>query len=105
MSHDLLVEAALQRQEVFNDLAKYLQIIKKTVRKIDSQAETFLFGSTVEKKNNYSSDIDILIITKLQPAIVHAELWKAGIKEPFEIHVHTQDEAEFFRNRAKLKRI
>ncbi|MCW4019008.1 MAG: nucleotidyltransferase domain-containing protein [Candidatus Bathyarchaeota archaeon] len=105
MSHDLLVEAALQRQEVFNNLAKYLQIIKKTVRRLDSQAGTYLFGSTAEKKNNYSSDTDILIVTNLKPARIHAELWKAGIKEPFEIHVHTQDEAEFFRNRAKLKKI
>lgn len=105
MSHDLLVEAALQRQEAFNNLPTHLQIIKKTVRQLDAKAEIYLFGSTVEKKHNYSSDIDILIITELQPAPVHAKLWKAGIKEPFEIHVHTQKEAEFFEGRAKLTKI
>ena len=105
MSHDILVETALKRQDAFNNLPKHLQTIKKTVHKLDSQAEIYLFGSTAEKEHNYSSDIDIFIITNLQPAKIHAELWKAGIKEPFEIHVHTQKEAEFFKSRTKLAKI
>jgi uncharacterized protein len=105
MSYDILVETALKRQEAFNNLPKHLQTIKKTVRKLDAQAEIYLFGSAAEKEHNYSSDIDILIITNLQPGRIHIELWKAGIKEPFEIHVHSQKEAEFFKCRAKLTKI
>jgi predicted nucleotidyltransferase len=81
-----------------------LQTIKRTAQKCDPHAEVYLFGSVAEKKHNYSSDIDILIITNLSPAVLHAELWKAGIKEPFEIHIHTAKEAEFFRE-AKLQKI
>jgi hypothetical protein len=44
-------------------------------------------------------------MTKLRPAKVFAELWKAGIEEPFEIHVHTREEAEFFRRTAKLVKL
>ena len=96
---------AHQRQEVFNNLPKYLEIIKKTACNLDSKAEIYLFGSVATQEHNYSSDIDILIMTKLRPAKVFAELWKAGIEEPFEIHVHTREEAEFFRRTAKLVKL
>lgn len=104
MSHDLLVETALQRQDAFKNLSKRLKTIKKTVTELDPEAEAYLFGSVAEKRYNYSSDIDILIITKLHPAQIHAELWKAGIKDPFEIHVHTPEKAAFFK-KAKLKKL
>lgn len=64
-----------------------------------------MFGSVAEKKHNYSSDVDILIITKLDPAKVHSELWKAGIRDPFEIHVHSPEKATFFKTRTKLVKI
>lgn len=102
MSHDILVKTALKRKEAFINLPKYLETIKKTVLKLDPKSQTYLFGSTAEKENNYSSDIDILIITNLTPASIHCELWRAGIKDPFEIHVHSPEEAYFFKKRAKL---
>jgi predicted nucleotidyltransferase len=95
----------LKRQEAFKKLPVHLKTIKETVHKLDADAEIYLFGSVAEKQHNYSSDIDILIITKLPPANVHAELWKAGIKEPFEIHVHTEQEAISYESRAKLVRV
>src|SRR3990170_8387090 len=104
MSHEILVKTALERQEAFKNLAKHLKTIKKTVNELDPQAEVYLFGSVAEKKHNYSSDIDILIITKLHPAKIHAELWKVGIKEPFEIHVHSPEEAAFFKA-ARLEKL
>ncbi len=105
MSHDVIVETALKRQEAFDNLARYLQIIKKTVRNLDQKAEIYLFGSAAGKEHNYSSDIDILVVTNLHPAGIHAELWKAGIKEPFEIHVHSREEAEFFTRTTKLTQV
>lgn len=104
MSNDLLVETALKRQEAFRNLVKHLKTIKKTVGELDPKAEVYLFGSVADKTHNYSSDIDILVVTNVYPAKVMGELWKAGIKEPFEIHVHPPEKAGFFK-RAKLVRI
>ncbi len=64
-----------------------------------------MFSSVVEGKYNLSSDIDVLVITKLHPAKVHAELWKARIREPFEIHVQMPDKATFYEKRTKLVKI
>ena len=105
MSYDLLVKSALKRKEAFSNLPKHLENIKKTVLSLDPKARIYLFGSAAEEVNNFSSDIDILIITGLDPAKIHCELWKAGIKEPFEIHIHSSREAYFFKKRAKLVKI
>ncbi len=99
------MEDALQRQEAFRNLPEHLRTIKTTVQRLDAQAEIYLFGSVAEEKHSYSSDIDVLVITNLKPATVHAQLWKAKIKEPFEIHVHTRKEAEFFEGRARLTKV
>jgi len=96
---------ALERREAFDNLSRHLKTIKETVHKLDSEAEVYLFGSVAEGTHNYSSDIDILVITNVYPAKIHAELWEAGIKEPFEIHIHNRKEAEFFTRRASLKKI
>ena len=95
MSLNILVKRALKRREVFRKLWDYL----------DPEAEVFLFGSVAEGRYNYSSDIDILIVTELHPAEILSELWRAGIKEPFEIHVHPPEKAAIYKNRAKLLRI
>jgi predicted nucleotidyltransferase len=105
MSREILVKTALKRQEAFRNLAKHLKTIKKTVCELDPEAETYMFGSVAEKKHNYSSDIDILIITKMHPAKIHSELWKAGIREPFEIHVHSPENVAFFKKGIKLVKI
>lgn len=95
----------MRRREVFKNLEKYLKVIKEVVEKLDPDADIYMFGSVVEGKNNFSSDVDILIITKLYPAKIHSELWKAGIKEPFEIHVQTPDKIALYGARAKLVKI
>jgi predicted nucleotidyltransferase len=100
-----MVKTALKRQDAFKNLAKHLKTIKKTVSELDTQAEVYLFGSVAENNYNYSSDIDILIVTNLYPAKVITELWKAGIGEPFEIHVYPREKASFFFERAKLKKV
>jgi len=105
MSLDILVKRALKKREVFRKLRNYLKTVKSVVRKLDPKAEVFLFGSVAEGRYNYSSDIDILIVTELHPAEILSELWRAGIKEPFEIHVHPPEKAAIYKNRAKLLRI
>jgi predicted nucleotidyltransferase len=105
MSYEILVKTALKKQEIFKNLKKYLEVIKETVHKLDPEAEIFMFGSLIEKRYNYSSDIDILIITRLHPANIHFELWKAGIRDPFEIHVHSPEKAIFFKMRTNLVKV
>jgi len=102
MSSEVLLKRALERREVFRNLEKHIQTIKEIVSKIDPKAEVYIFGSAANNKHTYSSDIDTLIITVAQPARVHVELWKAGIKEPFEIHVQPPERADLYRRRAKL---
>ena len=105
MSLDILVKRALTRREVFGKLWDYLETVKRVVRELDPEAELFLFGSVADGRYNYSSDIDILIATDIHPAKILSELWRAGIKEPFEIHVHPPEKAAIYKNRAKLLRI
>lgn len=56
-----------------------------------------MFGSVVEGRYNYSSDIDVLVVTRVNPANVHLELWKNGVKDPFEVHVQTPEKPYFIR--------
>jgi predicted nucleotidyltransferase len=104
MSNEIIVKAALKRREVFGNLEENLRTIKETVRKLDPHAEVYLFGSAAERRHTYSSDIDVLIITKKEPARVHYELWKAGIKDPFEIHVQPPQNLHLYKRKAKLVR-
>ncbi|MGB8781124.1 MAG: nucleotidyltransferase domain-containing protein [Candidatus Bathyarchaeia archaeon] len=96
------MKTALKRREAFRNLEKNLQTIRETVRKLDPQVEVYLFGSTAEKRHTYSSDIDVLIITKKEPARVQYELWKAGIKDPFEIHVQPPEKLHLYKRKTKL---
>ena len=105
MSHEILVKTALKRREAFRNLAEHLKTIKRTVRKLDPKAEIFIFGSVADKNYNYSSDIDILIITRVNPAKVHLKLWKAGIRDPFEIHVHSPEKFAFYKARTTLIKV
>lgn len=87
MSNDIILQSAQERKKIFMNLSKYLQTIKEVVKGMDSEAEIFLFGSVAENTYTLSSDIDVLVVTRLDPGLVHLELWKSGIKDPFEIHV------------------
>ncbi len=99
------MKTAHRRREIFRKLAEHLDVIKKTVRKLDPKAEIFIFGSVAENRYNYSSDIDILVITEIRPALVHLELWKAGIRDPFEIHVHSPEKFAFYEKRSTLIKV
>jgi hypothetical protein len=51
MSHEILVKTALKRQEAFRNLAKHLKTIKKTVNELDPEAEAYIFGSRLLRRN------------------------------------------------------
>jgi predicted nucleotidyltransferase len=100
-----LVKTAVKRRQAFRNLDEHLRTIKETITKLDSDAEAYLFGSVAEKRYIYSSDIDVLVVTKAEPARVHFELWESGIKEPFEIHVQPPEKIGPYKRRAKLVKI
>jgi len=103
MSNKIIINMAIERKQVFENLYEYIKKIKKIVKNIDENAEIYLFGSVPEKNFNYSSDIDVLIITESNPDELRLKLWKANIKEPFELHIHTPENSK--RIRAKLMKI
>jgi len=96
------VREAKRRAEVFRNLPKYLKLIRDIIMRLDKNAEIYLFGSVAEGRNLLSSDIDILVVTSISPSKILAELWKAGIKDPFEIHVVNRETFEAYKKRAKL---
>ena len=102
MFEDLIVEEARRRREIFNNLPRYLEIIIDTVKSLDENARIYLFGSVAESRYLLSSDIDILVVTRLRPEEVIAALWNRGIRDPFEIHVVNEDLFEIYRKRARL---
>ncbi|MEM3019354.1 MAG: nucleotidyltransferase domain-containing protein, partial [Candidatus Bathyarchaeia archaeon] len=72
---------------------------------MDSEADVYLFGSLAEGRHTYSSDIDILIVTKRKPEVVIAELWKAHVTSPFEIHVIPPERLYLYAKRGRLLRL
>jgi hypothetical protein len=105
MSDDLLVREAARRRAVFNNLEEYLEKVRAAVKELDPAAEAYLFGSVAEGTHTYSSDIDILVITRRKPAEVIKHLWEAGIGDPFEIHVEPPERLEGYRQQGKLIRL
>ena len=105
MSEELLVSEARRRREVFENLEKYLGRLVDVVKRLDPSSEVYLFGSVAEGRYLLSSDIDILVVTDANPGKVLAELWLAGIGDPFEVHVVTRDAVDAYRRRSKLVRV
>ena len=105
MSEELLVDEARRRGEVFENLGTYLRRLVEVVKGLDPSSEVYLFGSVAEGRYLLSSDIDVLVVAGASPGKVLAELWLAGIRDPFEIHVVTRKALELYRRRSKLVRV
>lgn len=105
MSDKALLEEAMRRRAVLKNLEHYLARIKQVVKELDENGEVYLFGSVAEGEYTLSSDIDVLIITEKDPFQMRVELWRAGITEPFELHIYAPQQAEQLKRRAKLRRI
>ena len=105
MLEELLISEAKHRAHIFKNLDKYLRKIAEIIKEIDKEAQIYLFGSVAEKKHLLSSDIDILVVTDKPPGLILSELWKKGIKDPFEIHVITKTTLKLYARRAKLVKI
>ena len=105
MSSEYLIEEVQRRRQVFKNLKKHLENIRETLSGLDRDVEIYLFGSVADNTSNLSSDIDVLVITDLEPAKVHLVLWKKGIREPFEIHVQPPEKLKHYKERSSLLQI
>lgn len=105
MSYELILYEILSRQDVFNNIDRYLRLIVEVVKSIDENASIYLFGSVAEGKYIAASDIDVLIITRLKPSDILVKLWEAGIGDPFEIHIQPPEKLKYYEKKAYLKRI
>jgi predicted nucleotidyltransferase len=94
---ELLVKEAKRRREVFRNLQKILEEIKKILINMDKESRVFLFGSVVKEEYALTSDIDVLILTKLKPSEVIARLREKGFDEPLEFHVVDDKTFNFYR--------
>ncbi|MEM3831713.1 MAG: nucleotidyltransferase domain-containing protein [Sulfolobales archaeon] len=102
---EFLIREAKRRAEIFSNLDKYLRKIAEIVASLDPDAEVYLFGSVAENKHLLSSDIDVLVATRISPGEVLARLWREEIKDLFEIHVITSDMLDIYKKRTKLIKI
>lgn len=105
MSERILIEEAKRRRKVFESLDNWLEVIRAVVRKMDAGAGVYLFGSVAESKHTYSSDIDVLVATRMKPESVIAELWRSGVTSPFEIHVFPPERLQVYERRGKLVKL
>jgi predicted nucleotidyltransferase len=96
----VLAEEALRRQRIFRNLDRHLHEIHRLVERLDPRARVYVFGSWTEGRHTYSSDIDVLVLTRVAPAQVQAALWRAGIRDPFELHVQPPERLPLYRRRA-----
>lgn len=102
---DVLASEALRRRRVFENLGDYLKVLVDVVRGVDPRAEVYLFGSVVEGRHTYSSDIDVLIVTDARPEEVITRLWRHGVEDPFEFHVIPRKDLPKYARRARLVKV
>ncbi len=93
---DIIIEEARRRRKIFENLDKYLVEIRDLIKAYDRDAEIYLFGSVLESRYLLSSDIDILIVTSMDPGKVLAILWNNGFEDPFEFHIVSRTQARHF---------
>ncbi|MGB9717752.1 MAG: nucleotidyltransferase domain-containing protein [Thermoproteota archaeon] len=93
---EFLIREAGRREEVFKNLPKLLKSIKEKMSEADRGSRVFLFGSVARDEHVLTSDIDVLILTKLKPCEVIAKLRKEGFDEPFEFHVTDEKMFSFY---------
>jgi len=104
MSFDVFVKIAKEERKYFENYMEYAKKIKKIAEMLLGDVEVFVFGSVVEGKHTPASDIDILICSKNAPKkmedkakITGRILREIDVFAPFEIHIVTPEEFEWYR--------
>jgi hypothetical protein len=92
-----------ERKKYFENLDLYLREIKKIVQKKYPRAKIYVFGSVIEGKYSIGlSDIDVAVVSDAfedrdEKLTFFGSLTKKFFDSPFEFHVLTPEQWEFFR--------
>ena len=101
-----VTEISKQRKKYFQNYGHYAKLIKDAVNLED--VEVGVFGSVLEDEHTMASDIDVLIISDDVPkglddrAKILSRINKMlGYFHPFELHLVTKKESEWYKRVAK----
>ncbi len=106
---DLQRKIVERELEYYQNLEKYLKVIKRNAERVFEKAEVYLFGSVAEGRYiPGKSDIDVLVVVEKAPKTV-SELVELKLKvlegidlfSPFEIHVVDSKGFEHYRRMCK----
>jgi predicted nucleotidyltransferase len=104
----IVSEVNKEREKYFKNFRRYSKIVKKVAKAELKDARVFVFGSVIKGTYTPASDVDILVVSKNMPeknaerARIKAKIWeKIGIFSPFEIHMASEKEFEWYRIFAK----
>ncbi len=107
---DEIIRFRLEIVKLAEDWEKWVKRIADASRRVLGESEVYVFGSIVEGRATGGSDVDILIVSSNVPEKVGARSRvKAVIEEeaglplyhPFQIHLATPREAEWYRRHMK----
>jgi len=99
------VDILLERARMVREWRSYVAKIADSARRILPDARIYVFGSVVRGEATGGSDVDVLIVSKGVPRgnIGRAELRERiellsglPLHHPFEIHLVSEDEAEWY---------
>jgi len=96
-----------RRRKYFENLDEYLKEIGEIVRREVPNAEIYLYGSVVE--GDYSiglSDVDVAIVSDVfkdreKKLEIFGKLSRIFMDSPFEFHVLTREQWNFYKNFVK----
>jgi predicted nucleotidyltransferase len=91
-----------QEAEVHDNLDAYLNKLTRLLRRLDPEARAYLVGSVARGESTYSSDVDVLIVTGMDPGAVIAALRSADIPDVIELHVVEPDREAAYLGRGPL---
>jgi len=101
---EFLKEVYERRKKYFEGLNDYLERIKEIVVREVADAEIYLYGSVVE--GNFSiglSDIDVAVVSdefrnRERKLEIFGKLTREFFDSPFEFHVLTREQWNFYKN-------
>lgn len=103
---DAVARISEERRKYFQNWKHYATLIKDAVNL--ENVEVVVFGSVLEEEHTMASDIDVLIISDDVPkglderARILCEISKMlGYLHPFELHLVTRKESEWYKRLVK----
>lgn len=100
-----IFEVGFEKRKMVEKWREYVSKIAKACKEILGECEIYVFGSVAENKWTGGSDVDILIISNNTPSTSKEkakiiatieEKTNLPITHPFEIHLVTRKEAEWY---------